>query len=89
MTTRPRPRPGEIALALPHGPQVCHSLDHLLAFRPAAVVATFGPASPHSRAAVFVGCWGRAYPLCTECWHHTQRLAETHRPAPVIRDLRP
>lgn len=83
MTARQRPGPGEIVLTLPHGRRLCHTLEHHIRFWPATVVAHFGPTD---HPALFIGCSGRSYPLCTECWHHTRRIASAHL---VIHDLRP
>jgi hypothetical protein len=70
----------------PLGRPLCNSLEHRRGHVRADVVVAFGRLGSHGRDAVFVGCWGRSYPMCSQCWDDTRRVAQRHRPALVIHD---
>ena len=85
------PGPDEIALAAPATGQLCSSLEHRRAGRPAQVVVTLGPmgtASQH-RQALWMEAWGRSYPMCQPCWEATRHVAQARRPGLVITGTRP
>jgi hypothetical protein len=82
----PNPGPGEITVTTPLGRPLCTSLDHRRAGTRAAVIATFGAATGRARGALFVGCWGRSYALCAQCWDDTRRAAQRHHPSVPIHD---
>jgi hypothetical protein len=66
--------------------QLCSSLEHRRAGRPAQVVVTLaqmGTPSQH-REAVWIECWGKSYPMCGPCWQATRQVAQARRPALVI-----
>ena len=82
----------EITLSTPRAQHLCNNRAHRQAGRLAALIVTFGIlADPSSDAfspdALWIECWGHAYPLCAECWDNTRRIATSRRPALVIRDL--
>src|SRR5258708_29342906 len=71
MTDEHPPAPGhdEIIVTAPAGRQVCHSRGHARLGVLAEVVVTFGELGTRWQPdAVFQDCWGRSYPMCSECW---------------------
>jgi hypothetical protein len=87
----PRPGPDEIILAPPADGDLCSSLEHQRAGRPACVVVTLGPmgAADQYRAALWLEAWGRPYPMCQPCWDATRQVAQAHRPALIITGTTP
>jgi hypothetical protein len=82
----PRPGPDEIVLSAPAAGELCSSLEHRRAGRPAQVVVTLGQmgtAGQH-REAVWMECWGNSYPMCRPCWDAARQVAQARRPALVI-----
>jgi len=63
------PGPDEIALSAPAAGQVCSSLAHRRAGRPAQVVVTLGPMGTpdQHRQALWTKTWGKPYPMCAPC----------------------
>jgi len=60
----PRPGPDEIVVSAPVAGELCSSLEHRRAGRPAQVVVTLGQigTAEQHRQAVWMQCWGRSYP---------------------------
>ena len=82
----PRPGPDEIVVSAPAAGELCSSLEHRRAGRPAQVVVTLGQmgtAGQH-RQALWLQSWGRSYPMCQPCWEATRQVAQARRPALVI-----
>jgi len=82
----------EITLTTPRGRHLCNDRAHREAGRLAELIVTFGIlADPGSDAfspgALWIECWGHAYPLCAECWERTRQIAIARRPTLIIRDL--
>ena len=79
----PRPGPDQIVLSAPDAGELCSSLEHRRAGRPAQVVVTLGPmgTADHYRAALWLECWGKSYPMCGPCWDATRQVAQAHRPS--------
>jgi hypothetical protein len=82
----PRPGPNEIILTPPAPRDLCSSLEHRRAGRPAQVVVTLGPmgAPGQYRQAVWMQSWGKSYPLCAPCWDATRQVAQARRPNLII-----
>jgi hypothetical protein len=82
----PRPGPDQIVLSAPAARQLCSSLEHRRAGRPAQVVVTLGPmgAADQYRAALWLETWGKSYPMCQTCWDATRQVAQAHRPSLLI-----
>ena len=82
----PRPGPDEIILSVPAVGELCSSLEHRRAGRPAQVVVTLGQmgTAGRHRQAVWMESWGRSYPMCGPCWEATRQVAQARRPALVI-----
>ena len=57
-------------LAAPGTADLCSSLEHRRAGRPAQVVVTLGQMGTpdQHRAALWLEAWGRSYPMCGPCW---------------------
>jgi len=85
MTGDPRPGPDEIALSAPAGGDLCHSLEHVRAGRPAQVRVTFGELGTRYADDLWPECWHRSYLMCGPCWRDARRIAAVRRPALVIR----
>jgi hypothetical protein len=83
---QPRPGPDEIVVSAPAAGNLCSSLEHRRAGRPAHVVVTLGQmgTAEQHRQAVWMQCWGRSYPMCGPCWDATRQVAQARRPALVI-----
>ncbi len=82
----PRPGPDEIVLSAPAAGEVCSSLQHRRAGRPAQVVVTLGQmgtADQHHEA-LWLEAWGKSYPVCGPCWDATRQVAQARRPNLVI-----
>jgi hypothetical protein len=86
--TEPQAVPGldEITVATPEGRPLCHSLACRNQGRPAEVIVTFGQLGTFWRDALWLDCWGRAYPMCGPCWDRTRQVAQQARPALAIRE---
>lgn len=69
----------------PLGRALCTALHHRRARRTAHVVVSFGPAAEERPSALFVGCWGRCFPLRRQCWEDTRQIAQ-HWPGLRIYD---
>jgi hypothetical protein len=84
----PPPRPDEIVLSAPAPGEVCGSLEHHRAGRPAQVVVTLGQMGTpdQHRKALWLECWGKSYPMCGPCWQATRHVAQARRPALIITD---
>jgi hypothetical protein len=82
----PRPGSDEIVLSAPATGDLCSSLEHRRASRPAQVVVTLGQMGTpdQHRAAVWMEAWGRSYPMCQSCWDATRQVAQARRPGLVI-----
>ena len=82
----PCPGPDEIVLATPGTGDLCSSLEHRRAGRPAQVVVTLGQMGTpdQRRAALWLECWGRSYPMCGPCWDATRQVAQARRPGLII-----
>jgi hypothetical protein len=81
----PAPGQDEIIVAAPDGRQVCHSRGHARLGVLADVIVTFGELGTRWQPdAVFQDCWGRTYPMCTECWQAVREVAQARRPALAI-----
>ena len=80
------PGPEEIALSAPAAGQLCSSLEHRRAGRPAQVVVTLGPMGTpdQHRQALWIETWGKPTPMCQPCWQATRQVAQAHRPGLVI-----
>ena len=85
MTQAPKPGPDEIALSAPAAGDLCHSLEHLRAGRPAQVRVTFGELGTRYADDLWPECWHHSYPMCGPCWRATRQAAVRRRPALVIR----
>ena len=85
MTGDLRPGPDEIALSAPAAGDLCHSLEHLRAGRPAQVRVTFGELGTRYADDLWPECWHHGYLMCGPCWRDTRRIAAVRRPALVIR----
>ena len=86
MADRP-PAPGldEIAVAAPPGRCLCNTRDHARLGCLADVIVTFGQLGPQWQpGALWQDCWGRSYPLCSECWDAVREVAQSRRPGLVI-----
>ena len=70
----PPPRPEEIVLSAPSPGEVCSSLEHHRAGRPAQVIVTLGQMGTpdQHRQALWLECWGKSYPMCGPCWQATR-----------------
>ena len=75
-------------LAAPGTADLCSSLEHRRAGRPAQVVVTLGQMGTpdQDRAALWLEAWGRSYPMCGPCWDATHQVARARRPGLVITD---
>ena len=84
----PCPGPDEIVLVAPGAGDLCSSLEHRRAGRPAQVVVTLGQMGTpdQRRAALWLECWGRSYPMCGPCWDATRQVAQARRPGLIITD---
>jgi hypothetical protein len=84
------PGPDEIALSAPAAGELCSSLEHRRAGRPAQVVVTLGPmgTAGQYREALWMGTWGKPYPMCDPCWQATRQVAASARPSLAITDTR-
>ena len=82
----PQPGPDEIILSAPAPGQLCSSLEHHRAGRPAQVVVTLGQmgTADEHRQALWLEAWGRSYPMCQPCWEATRQVAQARRPALII-----
>lgn len=85
MTGAPTPGPDEIVLSAPGSRDLCHSLEHLRAGRPAQVRVVFGELGTRFTDELWPECWHHSYPMCGPCWWATRRTAAVRRPALVIR----
>jgi hypothetical protein len=85
----PQPGPDEIILSAPAPGELCSSLEHRRAGRPAQVAVTLGPmGNPDQyREALWLEAWGRSYPMCSPCWEATRQVAASRRPGLVITDI--
>jgi hypothetical protein len=64
---------------------LCNSREHAQLGCLANVIVTFGrPGIRFHPDALWPECWGRSYPLCTECWDTARQIAHRRRPALVI-----
>jgi hypothetical protein len=81
----PQPGPDEIVLSPPAG-ELCSSLEHRRAGRPAQVIVTLGQmgTTDQHRQSLWLEAWGRSYPMCGPCWEATRQVAASHRPGLVI-----
>ncbi len=86
MTATPKPGPDEIVLSAPATRDLCHSLEHLRAGRPAQARVTFGELGTRYADDLWPECWHHSYPMCGACWQATRRAAAQRRPALAIRD---
>jgi hypothetical protein len=86
MSEQTAPGPDQIALSAPAAGQLCSSLEHRRAGRPAQVVVTLGPMGTADayRQALWMEAWGQSYPMCGPCWQATRQVAASHRPGLVI-----
>jgi hypothetical protein len=84
----PHPGPDEIALSAPATGEMCSSLEHHRAGRPAHVVVTLGQmgTADQYREALWPETWGKSYPMCGPCWEATRHAAQARRPSLVITD---
>ena len=82
----PRPGPDEILLTAPAAGDLCSSLEHRRAGRPAQVIVTLGQmgTADEHRQALWLEAWGRSYPMCQPCWEATRQVAQARRPALII-----
>jgi hypothetical protein len=82
----PPPGPDEIVLTLPAPGELCSSLEHRRAGRPAQVVVTLGQMGTpdRNREAAWMQAWGRSCPMCGPCWEATRQVAQARRPALII-----
>ena len=87
MTKDPEPGPDEIVLSASAEGELCNSLEHRRAGRPARVRATFGELGMRSTCVLWPECWHRSYPLCPLCWQAIREVAGQRRPALVIRGI--
>lgn len=87
----PGPGPDEIILTEPTAADLCSSLEHHRAERPAQVIVTLGQMGTpdQHRQAVWMESWGRSYPMCAPCWEATRQVAQARRPGLVITDTTP
>ena len=85
MSATPEPGPDEIVLSAPAARDLCQSLEHLRAGRPAQVRVTFGELGTLFADDLWPECWHHSYPMCGQCWRATHRAAAQRRPALVIR----
>jgi hypothetical protein len=85
MSATPEPGPDEIVLSAPATRELCHSLEHLRAGRPAQVRVTFGELGTLFADDLWPECWHHSYPMCGPCWRAAHRTAAQRRPALVIR----
>lgn len=85
-STPPRPGPDEIVLSAPAAGELCSSLEHRRAGRPAQVVVTLGQTgtADRHREALWLGAWGHVLPDGGPCWQATRRVAQARRPQLVI-----
>jgi len=85
---QPRPGPDEIVLSTLTAGELCSSLEHRRAGRPAQVVVTLGQmgTADQHRQALWMETWGRSYPMCKPCWEATHHVAQARRPGLVITD---
>jgi hypothetical protein len=86
MSAAPEPGPDEIVLSAPATRDLCHSLEHLRAGRPAQVRVAFGELGARYADDLWPECWHHAYPMCGPCWRATRQVAARRRPALAIRD---
>jgi hypothetical protein len=87
MTGDLKPGPDEIVLSAPAEGELCISLEHRRAGRPAQVRVTFGELGTRYADVLWPECWHRSYPLCPLCWQAIRQVAGQRRPALVIRDI--
>ena len=81
----PAPGHDEIIVAASDGRTVCHARGHARLVVLAEVVVAFGDLGTRWQPdAVFQDCWGRSYPMCSECWQAAREVAQARRPALVI-----
>jgi hypothetical protein len=81
------PTPGldEITVATAPGRCLCNSRQHAQLGVLADVIVTFGHLGTRRyHNALWPECWGRSYPLCTECWDTVRQITQRRRPGLVI-----
>ncbi len=75
----------QIAVAEPPGRCPCNSREHAKLGCLAEVIVTFGRLGVRwARDALWQDCWGRSYPMCSQCWQTTREIAEERRPGLVV-----
>jgi hypothetical protein len=78
--TAPQPGPDEVIVSAADG-RLCNSLGCANDGQAAEVLVTFGTFGSHwERDATWPECWGRTYPMCTECWKLTCAALQRARP---------
>jgi hypothetical protein len=85
MSAADEPGPDEIVLSAPAARDLCHSLEHLRAGRPAQVRVTFGELGTRYADGLWPECWHHSYPMCEPCWRATREAAVRRRPALAVR----
>ena len=83
----PHPGRDEIILTRPQGRHLCNDRAHRNAGRLAEVIVTFGQFGEPGHDPYWRECWGRSFPMCSQCWRQASQAAAKDRPHLIITDL--